>query len=109
MTLPVLQVDHQLSAIIGFACKSHQLIRGYKAVQKALEKKQISLVIFHHETSQGTIDKLRKASDKEMIVFASTDPGTDWLSLWGIPSHKILGVVTGELARNIIQKVRAGV
>ena len=108
MTLPVLQVDQQLSALIGFACKSQQMVRGFKAVEKALEKKQISLVIFHHETSQGTIDKLRKVSDREKIIFAGTAPGTDWLRLWGIPSHKILGVVTGELARNIIQKVRAG-
>jgi hypothetical protein len=109
VTLSVLQADHQLSAIIEFTCKSRQMVRDYKAVQKALENKLTSLVICHHETSQGTINKKRKINEKEKIGIASTDPGTDWLRLWGIPSHKMLGVVSGELASNSIQKVRAGV
>jgi hypothetical protein len=105
MTVPLLKIVHQLSALIGFAFRSQQLVAG----QQALAKKQILLVIIHHDTSNGTIDKLRKLSDKAKILSTETVQSTGWLRLWGIPSHRVLGVINGELGRNIIQKVRAGV
>ena len=105
MTLPLLKIDHQLSAPIGFAFKSRQPVLGLQAVAK----KQILLVLVHDDTSKGIFDKLRKLNNKEKNRLTEPVQSTDWFRRWDIPSQPDLKVIYRELARNIIRKVRAGV
>lgn len=101
--------DKRTITMIGFALKSGQIIRGYEAVLQSAARESLSLILVETGISVNTVQKMNNALKYIKIPVFKTGPGIDWKILWGIETSRIMGILKGDLGRNIIKNFNAGV
>lgn len=104
-----MNINNKISTLIGFAIKSRQVICGFEAVTKAIERKKIILILVKDQTSTVTYNKLKKQLKGQDIPIINTSSQVNWETRWGISRHHILGILNGIIGNNIIQQFKAGV
>ena len=101
--------DKHTITMIGFALKSGQIVRGYDAVVQSAARDKLSLIMLESGISANTIQKLTNALRRIKIPVVKTGPGIEWKMLWGIETSRIMGILKGDLGRNILKNFNAGV
>ncbi len=101
--------DKHTITMIGFALKAGRIIRGYEGVIQSTERNSLLMILIENGISGNTVQKLTNSLKYAKIPVFKTGPGVNWKSLWGIETHKIMGILKGDLGRNIIKNFNAGV
>lgn len=111
MLLPmkIVKMNKQTVPLIGFALKSKEAVLGFEAVRRAAKKKKIALVLVHSKLSGNSVQKLAKFLNRTQIPLFQTSVDVDWINLWGIHTHKILGITRGDISPKILQNLKSGV
>lgn len=103
------EMDPSTAALVGFALKAHQMVRGFESVTRAMSKDQLAGILVNDQLSHNTLDRIEKYQKRNHLDIIKTGTATDWVRLWGIDSHKILGIMKGDLGRQIIKNFKVGV
>jgi ribosomal protein L7Ae-like RNA K-turn-binding protein len=101
--------NKHIITMIGFGLKSGQIVRGYDAVVQSASRDMLSLIMLESNISANTMQKLTNALRRIKIPVVKTSPGIDWKILWGIETSRIMGILKGDLGRNIMKNFNAGV
>jgi ribosomal protein L7Ae-like RNA K-turn-binding protein len=100
--------DHSI-ALIGFAIKAGSIVKGFQALVRAIQANSIAVIILNSQISDNSLRKIKNKTRHKKIPMFKTESNVNWDILWGIRTHNILGILTGELGRNISEKFKAGV
>ncbi len=104
-----LNLNKKIITLIGFAIRSRQIVIGFEAVKKSINKKKLALILVNNKISMNTYNKIRNTLDNSDIPLIITDAQVNWEKCWGIRRHKLLGIINGIIGNNIMQQLKAGV
>ncbi len=104
-----LSIDAQTAALIGFALKARQAVKGFEAVRRSVEKNTVMMVIVDSQLSEKTLKRLQHATWENGVLLVRSEQTKNWEELWGIRDHKILGILSGNLGVAIVRKFKSGV
>ncbi len=102
-------ISDQTVALIGFALKSRQVVKGYEAVRRALQRNKLALVLVSSKISKNGLEKIENLLKEEKISLYQTSSDTDWEKLWGVYDYKIMGFLKGKLGSKISENLKSGV
>jgi ribosomal protein L7Ae-like RNA K-turn-binding protein len=96
---------NKLASMLGLATKAGQLVTGTAAVEAAIHKRQVYLVICATDLSPKTIKNFRFFCEQQQIKFFSFGLRSE-LSGWiGCPGRGIIGVVSKKFADVILSLI----
>ncbi|MBN2364810.1 MAG: hypothetical protein EH225_01500 [Calditrichaeota bacterium] len=102
-------LDIKTETLVGFALKAGQVVRGFDAVRHAAERNSLSLILIKEEISENSEQKLKRTLKNMNIPICKIKKNRDWKLTWGIETHKILGILKGNLGSSIVKNINAGV
>ncbi|MCL6590210.1 MAG: L7Ae/L30e/S12e/Gadd45 family ribosomal protein [Firmicutes bacterium] len=86
----------QIAAMIGLASKAGQLIAGTAAVEAALKKGRVKMVICAADLAPRTLKKMEDLCHKNQVGFLKLGTRLD-LGKWsGYPERGVLGIVSSQ-------------
>ena len=100
--------DHTIS-LIGFAIKAGSIVKGFQALLNAIKANSVAVILLNNQISENSIKKVKNKLRYKKIPIFKTESIVNWDILWGIKNQKIMGILNGELGRNISKKFKAGV
>lgn len=103
------KLDNHSIALIGFAIKAGSVVKGFQALVRAIQADSIAVIILNSQISENSLRKVKNKTRYKKIPMFKTESNINWDILWGMKSYNILGILTGELGRNISEKFKAGV
>ncbi len=104
-----INLNKKIITLIGFAIKARQIVIGFEAVKKSIDKKKLTLLLVNNKISRNTYNKIRNTLDNSDIPLIITDAHINWEKCWGIRRHKLMGILNGMIGNNIMQQLKAGV
>ncbi len=109
LEIPRIHLDSDIIALIGFALKAGQVIRGFDAVCRMAEQKSLSVILLNAGISGNTEKKLIKILKSRAVPIFKTDENVNWEKRWGLDAQKVFGVLKGNLGSSVVNKINAGV
>jgi len=100
--------DHTIS-LIGFAIKAGSIVKGFQALLNALKANSVAVILLDFQISENSLKKVQNKVRYNKIPIFKTQSNINWDIIWGIKNQKIMGILNGELGRNISKKFKAGV
>lgn len=95
-----------MSALIGFALKAGQVVKGFSAVQRSILQQKIQIVLIDATLGKSSVNKIRSACRRgrtpAFVVQRSGDHQLSDIS-GGI---KILGLRRGNIAAGFVDKLK---
>ncbi len=92
---------NRIESIFGFAAKAGRLITGTAAVEAAIRKKRVKMVICAADLSPKTLKNFQYLCDQRAIPFYTHGTIAE-LGRWiGIPGRGIIGISSSDFARMI--------
>lgn len=99
----------QLAAMIGLASKAGQLTAGTAAVEAAIKKHRLKLVICAADLSPRTLKKMEELCRTNQVDFIKLGTRLE-LGKWsGHPERGVFGIVSGHFAETIRSLFNEGV
>jgi ribosomal protein L7Ae-like RNA K-turn-binding protein len=102
-------IDSKTTALISFALKAGQVVKGFESVQKSIRNNSIAIILLDAGISRNTLNKMENSLKNSDIPVIKTMPNVDWKKLWGIEFHKILGILKGDFGKSLSTNIKAGV
>ncbi|MCB0274037.1 MAG: hypothetical protein KDI06_04445 [Calditrichaeota bacterium] len=88
--------------LLGLATRAGLLVSGFSAVDKALNRRSLSMLILDDDTGKHTREKLMSKAQKtgaKVLVLKK-------LTLQGWSGNKVVGLLTGELAKRFEETLK---
>lgn len=95
-------LKNKLLTLMGFAQRSGQLISGSYAVENALSKERVGLLLFSEECSPKTIQSLRHHHPVPYVVLCSSQQMSQKT---GLENRHVFAVKKGQMAENMIKEI----
>ena len=92
----------KLLTLMGFAKRAGILISGSFAVEKALSKDQVGLLLFSEECSEKTIQSLRHHHPVPYVVLCSSQLMSQKT---GLENRHVFAIKKGMIADNMIKEI----
>ena len=98
----------KILGLIGLSMKAGKITFGTEAVEEAIERKKIRLIIVTEDAADRTIEKFKKLAEDNKISFAKFGEKDSLSKAIGKENKVVIGVKDKNLASQIFERIYGG-
>jgi ribosomal protein L7Ae-like RNA K-turn-binding protein len=96
-------MNDRIASYIGFAIKARQVVRGSDALERAIPKARVKLIIVDSSASEYTVQRFQSLATQFNTPFILLETRNRLEEIIKKPNCKSIGIMNESLARAILE------